>query len=101
MAYLSRFFFLSSVAEPLVAVEPLVEAVAAALVDCEALPEADWSPVVVVAVWPEVWSPVVVVAEELTDWSPVVVALSIVTLERPRRSMFGLKVEVEPVTEVS
>jgi hypothetical protein len=29
-----------------------------------------------------------------------VVALSIVTLERPRRSMFGLNVEVEPVTAV-
>jgi hypothetical protein len=33
-----------------------------------------------------------------SDWSPVVVLLSIVRLERPRRSMFGLNVDVEPVT---
>ena len=78
----------------------MVEPVPLALVDCEAVPLADWSPVVVVAVWPEVWFPVVVFAVVLTDWSPVVVALSIVRLERPRRSMFGLKVDVEPVTEV-
>ena len=34
----------------------------------------------------------------VTDWSPVDVVLSIVRLERPRRSMFGWKVDVEPVT---
>jgi hypothetical protein len=45
------------------------------------------------------WSPVVAEVLLLSDWSPVVVALSMVRLERPRRSMFGAKVEVEPVTE--
>jgi len=35
----------------------------------------------------------------LNDWSPVDVVLSIVRLERPRRSMSGAKVEVDPVTE--
>jgi hypothetical protein len=99
--YLLRFcFFSSSVSEPFVAADPLVELVPEAVVDCEALPLADWSPVVVVAVWPEVWSPVVAFEVVLTDWSPVVVALSMVRLERPRRSMFGLKVEVDPVTAV-
>jgi hypothetical protein len=91
------FFFSSSVA---VVVEPFVELVPEAVVDCEALPLADWLPVLVVAVWPEVWSPVVALEVEVTVWSPVVVALSIVTLERPRRSMVGLTVEVDPVTDV-
>ena len=90
-----RFSFLSSSVS-----EPLVELVPLAVVDCEALPVADWLPVDVVAVWPEVWLPVVAVDVVLADWSPVVVALSIVRLERPRRSMFGLNVEVEPVTAV-
>src|SRR5688572_9311303 len=78
-------FFSSSVAVapfvelvPLVALAPLVELVPLAVVDWDALPLADWSPVVVVAAWLVDWLPVVVVAEELTDWSPVVVALSIV-----------------------
>ena len=99
--YLSRLRFFSSSVVPLVDVAPLVEVVPLAVVDCEALPLADWSPVVVVAVWPDVWLPVVVLAVELTVWSPVVVALSIVRLERPRRSMFGVNVDVEPVTDVS
>ena len=92
-----RFFCFSSS----VSVEPLVEAVPLAVVDCEAVPLADWSPVVVVAVWPEVWFPVVVVALDVTDWSPVVVALSMVRLERPRRSTVGDTVEVDPVTDES
>ena len=87
--------------DPFVEAEPLVELVPVASVDWDALPEADWSPVVVVALWPEVWSPVDVEAEELTDWSPVVVVLSIVTLERPRRSMLGLTVDEDPFTAVS
>ena len=98
--YLSRlrFFFSSSVNAPLV--DAVAELVPVASVDCVAVPVADWLPVVVVAVWLEVWLPVVVLAVVLTDWSPVVVALSIVRLERPRRSMLGLKVDVEPVTDV-
>lgn len=86
---------------PFVDAVPSVELVPLAVVDCEALPVADCSPVVVVAVWPEAWLPVVVVAVVSTDWLPVVVALSIERLERPRRSMLGLKPEVEPVTDVS
>ena len=35
----------------------------------------------------------------LSDWSPVDVVLSMVRLERPRRSMLGWNVDVEPVTE--
>jgi hypothetical protein len=35
----------------------------------------------------------------LSDWSPVVVVLSIVTLERPRRSIDGLTVEDDPESE--
>jgi len=102
--YLSLFFafFGSVVLEPFVValVDPFVVLVPLASVDWVALPLADWSPVVLVADWPDVWAPVVVVADVLADWSPVVVALSMVRLERPRRSMFGLNVEVEPVTEV-
>jgi hypothetical protein len=70
-----------------------------ALEDCEAEPLADWSPVVVVELVVADWSPVVVVAFTVDDWSPVAVVLSIVRLERPRRSMLGLNVEVEPVTD--
>jgi hypothetical protein len=44
------------------------------------------------------WSPVVLDVELLSDWSPVDALLSIVTLERPRRSIFGLTVDVLPVT---
>jgi hypothetical protein len=67
--------------------------------DCVVVPVADWSPVVAVdALLPD-WLPVVVVAVVLADWSPVEVVLSIDRLERPRRSIFGLKVEVEPVSE--
>ena len=77
-------------ADPSPEVAALVELVAPASVDCVALPLADWSPVVVVAVWPDVWSPVVAVELVLADWSPVVVALSIVTLDRPLRGESGL-----------
>ena len=73
--------------------------VVSALDDCEAEPVADWLPVVAVDVVPCVCAPEVVLASTLEDWLPVVVALSIVRLERPRRSMFGLNVEVEPVTD--
>ena len=48
---------------------------------------------------PSDWLPVEVEVLLLSDWSPVLVELSIERLERPRRSMLGLKVEVEPVTE--
>ena len=67
--YLSRlrFFFSSSVNAPLVDAELVAELVPVASVDCVAVPVADWLPVVVVAVWPEVWSPVVVLAVVLTD----------------------------------
>lgn len=105
-SYWARFFafFSSSVSDeplaPLVELAPSADAVPLASVDCEALPVADWSPVVAVDDWVESWSPVVVVAEELTDWSPVEVALSMVTLERPRRSIVGLTVDVDPVTDV-
>jgi hypothetical protein len=67
--------------------------------DCVAVPLADWSPVVVVDVVSADWAPVDVVASTDDDWLPVVVLLSIVRLERPRRSMVGLNVEVEPVTD--
>lgn len=59
----------------------------------------DWSPVVLVVELLRDWSPVVADVLLLSDWSPVVVVLSIVTLERPRRSMVGETVEVEPVME--
>ena len=59
-----------------------------------------WSPVEVLEELLSAWSPVVVVVLLLSDWSPVEVALSIVTLERPRRSICGLKLDVEPVTEL-
>jgi hypothetical protein len=67
--------------------------------DCDVVPVADWLPVVAVDALLEDWSPVVVVAVVLEDWSPVDVVLSIVRLERPRRSMFGLKLELEPVID--
>jgi hypothetical protein len=35
----------------------------------------------------------------LSDWSPVDVLLSMVTLERPRRSMLGLTVELDPLMD--
>ena len=60
----------------------------------------DWSPVEALVVLLSDWSPVVVVVLVLSDWSPVVVVLSIVRLERPRRSIDGVKVEVDPVTDV-
>ena len=48
-------------------VDPLAELVPLAVVDCEAVPVADWLPVVAVAVWPDVWLPVLVVAVVSTD----------------------------------
>jgi hypothetical protein len=65
-----------------------------------ALPLADWSPVVVVLELDCDWLPVVVVVLLLSDWSPVDVVLSIVRLERPFSVMSGLKVEVDPLTEL-
>lgn len=58
----------------------------------------DWLPVVEPAVVLIDWSPVVALVELESDWSPVLVVLSIVRLERPRRSMLGAKFELEPVT---
>jgi hypothetical protein len=62
---------------------------------------ADWLPVLELAVVLIDWSPVVALVLLVTDWSPVLVALSMVRLDRPRRSMLGEKVEVEPLTVVS
>jgi hypothetical protein len=59
----------------------------------------DWSPVVLLVELLSDWSPVVALVLLLSDWSPVDVVLSIVTLERPRRSIVGLIVEDDPVTE--
>jgi hypothetical protein len=61
----------------------------------------DWLPVVVLVALLSDWSPVVVVTLLLRDWSPVVVALSSESVERPRRSIWGLKAEVDPVIELS
>ena len=58
----------------------------------------DWSPVEELALLLIDWSPVVALVLLLSDWSPVVVVLSIVRLERPRRSTVGDTVELEPVT---
>jgi hypothetical protein len=84
------FFFLFSSS---VAVSPLAEAVVLLL--------SDWSPVVALVLLVSDWSPVVVVVLLLSDWSPVDVLLSMVRLERPRRSTVGETVEVEPVTDES
>jgi hypothetical protein len=54
-------------------------------------------PVLWLVVSVEVWLPVVALVLLLSDWSPVDVVLSMLNDERPRRSMFGLTVEVEPV----
>lgn len=62
--------------------------------------DSDWSPVVLEVPLLRDWSPVVADVLLLRDWSPVLVLLSIVTLERPRRSMVGLTVDVEPVCDV-
>src|SRR5438045_9470759 len=59
--------------------------------------DCDWLPVVPVLELLDDWSPVVALVLLLSDWFPVDVVLSIVRLERPRRSISGLKVEVEPV----
>jgi hypothetical protein len=45
------------------------------------------------------WSPVVAFVLLVSDWSPVVVVLSMVRLERPRRSTVGDTVELEPVID--
>jgi hypothetical protein len=86
-------FFLPLVA-PLVpaAVEPLTPEG-----EAEAEELSDWSPVVADVLLLSDWSPVVVVVLLLSDWSPVDVALSMVTVERPRASMVGFSVELEPV----
>jgi hypothetical protein len=59
----------------------------------------EWSFVEALVALESDWSPVVAVVLLESDWSPVDVVLSIVRLERPRRSMFGLNVEVEPLSE--
>jgi hypothetical protein len=61
--------------------------------------ESDWSPVELEVELLSDWSPVVEDVLLESDWSPVLVVLSIVRLERPRKSMFGLNVDVLPVTE--
>ena len=61
----------------------------------------DWFPVVELAVVLIDWSPVVALVVLESDWSPVLVLFSMVRLDRPRRSMLGEKVEVEPVTDAS
>jgi len=60
--------------------------------------ESGWSPVELEVELLSDWLPVVADVLLESDWSPVVVELSIVRLERPRRSMFGLNVDVLPVT---
>jgi hypothetical protein len=61
----------------------------------------DWSPVAALVLLLSDWSPVVVVVLPVSDWSPVDVALSMLRLERPRRSTVGETVDVEPVTDES
>ena len=56
----------------------------------------DWSPVVAVVELLDVWLPVVDVVELESDWSPVDVVLSMLSVERPRRSIDGLKTDEEP-----
>jgi hypothetical protein len=68
-------------------------------VDALVLLDSDWSPVFAVELVDDDWLPVLVVVSVLIDWLPVEVVFSIVTLERPRRSMEGLKVELEPVMD--
>lgn len=59
----------------------------------------DWSPVDALELLLSDWSPVVALVLLLSDWSPVVVVLSMLRLERPRRSIVGDTVEVDPVTD--
>ena len=61
--------------------------------------ESGWSPVELDVELLSDWLPVVDEVLLESDWSPVDVVLSIVRLERPRRSTFGLMVDVLPVTE--
>ena len=61
--------------------------------------ESDWPPVELEVELLSDWLPVVDDVLLESDWSSVLVVLSIVRLERPRRSMFGVKVDVLPVTE--
>ena len=56
----------------------------------------DWSPVVALELLVRAWLPVVALVLLVSDWSPVLVVLSMVRLERPRRSMFGENVDVDP-----
>jgi hypothetical protein len=68
-------------------------------VDALVLLDSDWSPVVAVELVVDDWLPVLVEVSVLIDWLPVVVALSIVRLERPRKSMDGVKVELDPLMD--
>jgi len=56
----------------------------------------DWLPVLAVVELDELWLPVVELVELESDWSPVDVVLSMLSVERPRRSIDGLNVEDEP-----
>ena len=77
---------------PLVDDAPLVEAVA--FVELVR----DWSPVELLVELERDWLPVVALVLLVTDWSPVDVEFSMVRLERPRRSISGWNVDVDPVT---
>jgi hypothetical protein len=78
---------------------------AAALVPDAVLAEAvapllnDWLPVDASVLLLSDWLPVLVVVLLLSDWLPVDVVLSMVRLERPRRSTVGDTVDVDPVIE--
>lgn len=58
-----------------------------------------WLPVEALVLLLSDWLPVLVVVLLLMDWLPVDVVLSMVRLERPRRSTVGDTVDVEPVME--
>lgn len=78
---------------------PAAESTEAPVAEAEVSLLRDWSPVEALVLLLSDWSPVLVVVLLLSDWSPVVVALSIVRLERPRRSTVGETVEVDPVID--
>jgi hypothetical protein len=58
-----------------------------------------WLPVEALVLLLSDWLPVLVVVLLLSDWLPVDVVLSMVRLERPRRSTVGETVDVDPVME--
>jgi hypothetical protein len=95
---LSFFRFSSSVSVPLAVAALVAEAL---LAEAVVLLLSDWSPVVALVLLLSDWSPVVVLVLLVIDWFPVEVVLSMVRLERPRRSTVGETVEVEPVIDES